>query len=221
MSPRRSAADAHRTREAIIARSIEIASTQGLEGITIGRLAGDLRMSKAGVLGHFGTKEELQRTTLQAAIETFRREVWEPSLEAPPGLQRLEAVCERWISYLQRPVFPGGCFLTAASCEFDGRKGPVRDAIERALRLWLRTLEEEARAAIDAGELPHGSDSAMIAFQLNSIAMGANQALQLLADTDAVAIARTAMSQTLGLGQPGAAVRSQARARTRRRCGNA
>ncbi|MGH8303707.1 MAG: TetR/AcrR family transcriptional regulator [Steroidobacteraceae bacterium] len=221
MSPRRSAADAAHTREAIVARAIQIASVEGLEGVTIGRLASDLQMSKAGVLGRFGTKQELQLTALEAAIEVFRREVWEPSAAAAPGLARLEAICGHWISYLERPVFPGGCFLTAASCEFDGRKGPVHDAIEHALRLWLRTLQAEAQTAIAAGELPPDSNPAVIAFQLNSVAMGANQALQLLADSDAVPTARTAMRQTLGLGQPQTPVNPQARGRKRRRPLNA
>ncbi len=206
MSPRRSAADARETREAIIARSIEIGSVEGLEGITIGRLAGDVRMSKAGVLGHFGTKEGLQRATLEAAIAIFRGQVWEPSLEFAPGLQRLEAICERWIAYLADPPFPGGCFLTAASCEFDGRTGPVHDLITRALRLWLTTLQEQAQTAIDAGELPPESDPFAIAFQLNAIAMGANQAVQLLADEHAVTTARAAMKHTLRAAQPGARV---------------
>lgn len=209
MSPRRSAVEAARTRDAIIARSIEIASVEGLEAITIGRLASDLEMSKAGVLGGFGTKEELQRAALAAAIDVFRREVWEPSAEAEPGLARLEAICEHWLSYLERRVFPGGCFLTAASCEFDDRPGPVHDAIANALALWLKTLEQEAQRAVDEGELPQGSDAALIAFQLNAVAMGANQALQLLGDRRALVLAHEAMRETLG--QPRSARRSRAR----------
>ncbi len=220
MSPRRSAAEAHDTRESIIARSIEIGSVEGLEGITIGRLAGDVRMSKAGVLGHFGTKEELQRATLEAAIAIFRQQVWEPALEFAPGRQRLGAICERWISYLADPPFPGGCFLTAASCEFDGRTGPVHDAIKGALRLWLTTLQEQAQTAIDAGELPAESDPFAIAFQLNAIAMGANQAVQLLAHEHAVAIARAAMQQTLSVAEPGARVDAHGSHRPQRRPGS-
>lgn len=199
MSPRRSAVEAGRTREAIIARSIEIASIEGLQGVTIGRLASDLQMSKAGVLGRFGTKEVLQRATFEAAAEIFRREVWEPTVEIAPGLKRLEAICEHWVSYLDRRVFPGGCFFTAASCEFDDRAGPVRDAIAGALKLWLSTLRKETQTAIDNGELPSSFDPAMIAYQLNALAMGANQALQLLEDPHAVAHARRAMRATLGL----------------------
>src|SRR5579884_3830471 len=202
MSPRRSTADAEHTRERIIARAIEIASVEGLEGVSIGRLASDVQMSKAGVLGRFGTKEALQRDTLEAAIDIFRAEVWEPSLLAPPGLRRLAAICEHWISYLERGVFPGGCFLTAASCEFDDRPGPVHEAIADAHRLWLATLEAEVRAAIDNGELSRDYDPAAVAFRLNAYAMGANQALQLLGDARGAALAHDAMREVLGLPRP-------------------
>jgi AcrR family transcriptional regulator len=182
-----------------VQRAVDLASVEGLEGVTIGRLATDLRMSKSGVLGHFGTKEQLQRSALEAAVTIFQREVWDPSLSAEPGLPRLLAICDAWISYLERDVFPGGCFLTAASCEFDGRAGPVRDAIADTLRRWHRLLESEARTAINAGQLPQTFDPKLIAFQLNALAMGANQAIQLTGDYRAARLARRAMRAALGL----------------------
>lgn len=154
-------------------------------------------MSKAGVLGHFGTKEDLQLSTLHAAIDIFRREVWEPAADVTPGLARLKAICDHWISYLERRVFPGGCFLTAVSCEFDDRPGPIHDAIARALKIWLRALRDEAQTAIDDGDLPPRTDAAAIAFQLNALAMGANQALQLLDDAHATRLAHRAMHDML------------------------
>jgi len=199
MSPRRSQLEARQTRAAIVERAVQVSSVEGLEGLTIGRLASDLQMSKSGVLGHFGTKEALQLTTLEAAIQVFRREVWERTADAETGLPRLLAICDAWISYLERDVFRGGCFLTSASCEFDGREGPVRDAIASALSRWHEALGSQARAAIDAGDLPPGSDIAAIAFQLNALAMGANQALQLFGDQSAPQAARRAMRATLSL----------------------
>jgi AcrR family transcriptional regulator len=197
MSPRRSLAEAQETRAAIVHRAVDVSSVDGLEGLTIGRLASDLHMSKSGVLGHFGTKEALQLAALEAAIDRFRREVWEPAAQAEPGLPRLLAICDAWISYLERDVFPGGCFLTAAACEFDGRDGPVRDAIADAMSLWYRALEAQVREAIDTGDLPQGSDPKSIALQLNALAMGANQALQLFDDRRAAQAARRAMRATL------------------------
>src|ERR1700712_5616613 len=104
--PRRSAADAARTRTAILERSVDLASLEGLEGLTIGRLAADLQMSKGGVLGHFGTKEELQLAALATAREIYREQIWEPAQHAAPGRARLLAIADAWLSYLARDVFP-------------------------------------------------------------------------------------------------------------------
>lgn len=199
MSPRRSAAEAAGTRSAILDRAVELASLEGLEGVTIGRLAGDLRMSKSGVLGHFGSKEALQLDALEVATEVFRAEVWEPAARHEPGLPRLRAICDAWIGYLRRDVFPGGCFLTAAACEFDGRGGPVREAVAKAFSDWLALLAREARTAIEKGELPAERDPRQVAFELNALAMGANQALQLHGDRSGARAARAAMDRTLGL----------------------
>src|SRR4051794_14342259 len=162
--PRRSAADAARTREAILERSVALASVEGLEGLTIGRLAADLQMSKAGVLGHFGTKEELQLATLAAARAIYRRELWDPAQAAAPGRARLLAIADAWLSYLARDVFPGGCFVTAASSEFDDRPGRVRDALAAMHAQWLEVLAAEARIAMAAGELPRATHAQDIAF---------------------------------------------------------
>ena len=198
MSPRNSVAEAGRTRSSILDRAVQVSSVEGLEGVTIGRLAGDLAMSKSGVIGHFGTKEALQLATLEEALGVFRREVWERVSDVDSGLPRLLALCDAWTSYLEREVFPGGCFLTAAAAEFDGREGPVRDAVADALALWYRVLDAEVRTAIEAGDLPAGTEPAAIALQLNALAMAANQAFQLLGDREALATARRLMRATLG-----------------------
>jgi AcrR family transcriptional regulator len=197
MSPRRSLADARATRQSIVDRAVEVSSVEGLEGLTIGGLASRLGMSKSGVIGHFGTKEALQLEAFEAASDVFRREVWDRTAGADPGLPRLLAICDAWITYLEREVFPGGCFLTAAACEFDGRGGPVRDAIADALSRWYRALESQVRVAIEAGDLPAGSDPNAIAQQLNALAMGANQALQLFGDRAAARNAHRAMRAAL------------------------
>jgi AcrR family transcriptional regulator len=198
--PRRSVAEARKTRAAIVERAVELSSLEGLEGLTLGRLAGEVRMSKSGVIGHFGTKEELQLTTLEAANEIFRREVWDRTEDAEPGLPRLVAICGAWISYLERGVFPGGCFMTAAACELDGRGGALRDAVAEAMARWYRALEHHARLAIDAGDLPADANPREIALTLNAFAMAANQRLQLFNDRRAAKTARRAMLATLGKG---------------------
>lgn len=195
--PRRSAAESAGTREAIIERAVAVASVNGLEGLTIGRLALDLDMSKSGLIGHFGSKEALQLAALDAAVEVFRREVWEPAAGAEPGLPRLRAICAAWLDYLERDVFPGGCFLTAAATEFDGREGAVCQATRAAWARWLGVLESDARVALEGGELPADTDPAAVAFELNSIAIGLNHARQLHGDPDAVRHARSAMQRLL------------------------
>jgi AcrR family transcriptional regulator len=200
MSPRRSIAEARKTRSSILDHAVEVSSREGLEGLTIGRLAQDLEMSKSGVLGHFGSKEALQLATLKAALEVYRRELWDPVRDAKPGRARLSAICDAWISYLERGVFPGGCYITAVASEFDDRGGPVHDAIADALSRWYGVLEAEARTAIEAGELPADADAATIAFQLNALAVGANQALQLLGDRKASKRARRLMQAVLDEG---------------------
>jgi AcrR family transcriptional regulator len=195
--PRRSVADAARTHETILARAIDLASVEGLEGLTIGRLAGDLDMSKAGVLGHFGTKEDLQLAALHGAAAIYRREIWDRAQGVPSGRRRLLAIADAWLDYLGRDVFPGGCFVTAASCEFDDRPGRVRDAVAAMHRLWIDVLAREARQAIRDGDLPRGTDPYDIAFTMNAIAMGVNQARRLTHDDDAPARGWRAMRTLL------------------------
>jgi AcrR family transcriptional regulator len=195
--PRRTAAQARNTRDTIVGRAMDVASLEGLEGITIGGLATDLRMSKAGVIGHFGSKEALQLAALDAASEVFRREVWERAAEARPGRERLEAICDAWVDYLAHGTFPGGCFLTAAATEFDGREGPVRDAVNETLALWNRVLEREVTTAMDDGDLPRDSDPADIAFAVLGAALALNQAVQLHRDAKAADRARRLMAAAL------------------------
>src|SRR4051812_31742369 len=118
MSPRRSAAAALDTRRTILDRAVDVASLQGLEGLTVGTLAGELSMSKAGVVGPFGSKEALQLAALERAVEIFTERVWVPAADAEPGLLRLRALCETRIAYLSGNCFPGGCFLASAAPEF-------------------------------------------------------------------------------------------------------
>src|SRR5215212_5223508 len=152
--PRRSNAEALRTRDAIIGRAVQTASVEGLEGVTIGRLADDLGMSKAGVIGHFGSKTDLQRAALARAQAMFTDEVWEPAADKPPGIERLRAIGEAWIAHLMDCPFEGGCFMTTASTEWDARDGEVRDDVRAGMDRWRRVLRREARTAIEAGELP-------------------------------------------------------------------
>jgi AcrR family transcriptional regulator len=178
------------TRQAILERAVALASEEGLEGLTIGRLASELEMSKSGLFGHFGSKEGLQLATVDAAAQRFVDEVVAPAAEKEPGAPRLRAVCDRYITHLERGVFPGGCFWAAVTAEFDDRPGPVRDAIRDRVAAWLGGLAREAEAAgVD--------DPRQLAFELWSLAQGANAASRLLGDRDAFRRARRAMEGLL------------------------
>jgi len=176
---------------------VDVASVAGLEGLTIGRLAERLGMSKSGLAGRFGSKEQLQLATLDLAVDMFRATVYEPAAGEPAGLARLSAICDRWIGYLGEPCFPGGCFLTTASVEFDAREGPVHDAVERAMNRWLRVLEAEAATAVAAGELASDTDPAEVAFTINALAVGTNCDYQLRGDARALERGRRAMAGVL------------------------
>lgn len=196
--PRRSAEAVAETRSTVTEVAVDRASVDGLEGLTIGGLAGEVEMRKSSVFSLFGSKEGLQRATLEAAIRQFRDEVWDPVADEPPGLKRLLALCDSWLSYHRREVLPGGCFITTASVEFDARPGPLRDAVAETVDRWLGTLEREAAVAIEAGELPPGSDPADVAFQLNALAAAASYGFQLSRDPEVFARARRSMRRTLG-----------------------
>jgi AcrR family transcriptional regulator len=158
------------TRASILDRAVDLASAEGLEGLTIGRLAAELQMSKSGLFAHFGSKQELQLATVGAAAERFRARVIDPALELPDGAPRLRAMAERYLDQLQD--YSGGCFWAATSAEYDDRPGPVRDAIAASLDAWTGELERQARAA--GVENPN-----RFAFELYSLVMGANSRYRL------------------------------------------
>jgi len=198
--PRRSAAAVAETRSAVTEAAAGRASVEGLEGLTIGGLAEQMKMRKSSVFSLFGSKEELQQAALGAAIEQFRREVWDRAADRAPGLQRLLALCDAWLDYHRREVMPGGCFLTTATIEYDARPGPLRDSIAGTMKRWLRTLEGEAQVAIDAGELPADANAADLAFELNALAAAASYGFHLWRDPEVIARARRSMRRALGAG---------------------
>jgi AcrR family transcriptional regulator len=178
------------TRATILERAVDVASVEGLEGLTIGRLASELRMSKSGLFAHFGSKEELQLATIEAAAARFLREVIAPAQREPEGAARLRAYCEGYLDYLQRKVFAGGCFWAAAAAEFDDRPGPVRDAVRAGVLGWMGELEHQARIA-------GVGDAAELAFEAYSLGLGANTCWRLFADERGFKRARAAIERRL------------------------
>ena len=184
-----------RTRESILATAVDIASVEGLEGLTIGRLAAELGMSKSGLFAHFGSKEELQLATIAAAREIFVAEVVDPARSADRGLPRLAALLEAKLDYLRRGVFRGGCFFDAARMEYDSRRpGPVRDAILDEFAAWSTLVADRVRAAQREGQLDPEADAEQIAFELDSIPTAANLRFQIDGDEAAFERARRAIT---------------------------
>ena len=185
------------TRSEILETAVQIASVEGLEGISLGRLASEVGMSKSGLFAHFRSKRELQLAVVETARSMFIEEVIEPAQRAPSGVKRLRKLAESWLSYAERNVFQGGCFFLAASLEFDSRPGAVRDRITAIMSEWLRLLESEIRQARTNRELVGDADPAQLAFEINSQMMGANWAFQLLGIRKAFARAKTAIVERL------------------------
>ncbi len=170
---------------------------EGLDGITIGRLAEELEMSKSGVHKHFGTKETLQISTLDKAFVDFWHRVVEPALAEPPGLRRLRAVCDNSVGYLESPLLPGGCLMTAALTEYDGRPGRVRDAVAEVWSRWREQLRADLTVAVENGELPAGFDIDQALFEIIAAGLALNAAMQLQYDRAAAGRARHAIERAL------------------------
>lgn len=166
------AAKGARTRESILRVAVNLASVEGLQGLTIGRLAEELKMSKSGLFAHFGSKEDLQLATIEMARQIFVEHVIRPALAKPEGVPRLWALCDRWVGHVENRLFVGGCFFTAASFEFDGRSGPVRDRIADAMRTWLGVLSDAIERAQKSGHLKSSVNPKQFAFEIYSLAIG-------------------------------------------------
>lgn len=184
-----------RSRRAVTRRAVDIASLDGLDGLSFGRLSDDLSLSKAGIQTLFRTKEALQLATAEAAREAFVDAVSRPALTYPAGLPRLRAFIDNWVEYVTAPLFPGGCFWGANLPIFDSRPGPLRDTLQRQQRSWLTTLTTEFHRAIDAGEIPE-TDPAAAAFQVSAIVNALNVSLRLGDDTT-LPLARKAIDSLL------------------------
>jgi AcrR family transcriptional regulator len=185
------------TRRRILDLAMAVASKQGLGALSIGELAKKLRISKSGLFAHFGSKEELQIATVEAAEQVFEAKVVKPAGEAPGGLPRLRALLENHIGYLEAAVFPGGCFFSAASAEFDDQPGRVRDHLADRMRAWRDYLRRQVRVAQESGELDGSTDAAQLVFELDALVREANFAHRLLGDPNAFEQARAGIRKRL------------------------
>jgi AcrR family transcriptional regulator len=186
-----------RTRRGILAKAMQLASAEGLEDLSIARLAGELGMSKSGLFAHFGSKEELQLSTIRAARRVFSDEAVTPALATKKGIARLDALLAAWHGYIASDTFPGGCLLMEAAAEFDNRPGPVRDLIAETMAMWMGLLVEQAERALERGELAPGTDPVQLAWELHAFGLALNWDRQLNGDVAATARAATAVRSRL------------------------
>ncbi|HUG38090.1 MAG TPA: TetR/AcrR family transcriptional regulator [Candidatus Limnocylindrales bacterium] len=185
------------TREAILTHALGLATRVGFEGLTIGRLAEDLHMSKSGLFAHFRSKEGLQLEILRMAGARMVDTVVKPALAAPRGEPRVRALFERWLAWEQSPGLPGGCPFMAASFELDDRPGPVHDFVVQNLRDWMDTMAGGARIAVQEGHFRADLDPAQFAHDCQGIGLAFVHASRLMRDPQARARAATAFEALL------------------------
>ncbi len=165
-----------------------MATVEGLDGLSLARLADAVGMSKSGLFAHFGSKEELQLATIDEASAIFDELVIEPAGREAAGVPRLRAYVDRFLEHVEEAVFPGGCFFVSTMNEFDANPGPMRDGAIAFSQRWLTLLAEQVAAGQAAGELDPAADPAQIAFELNAYMVLGN--MQFVATSDHTALDR-------------------------------
>ncbi len=190
-----------KTRREILDVAVDLASAEGLEALTIGRLAEAVEMSKSGLFAHFGSKEELQLATVDRAKDIFVDKVIQPSLAAAPGAERLVAMLDSWLSYVEQIVFRGGCFFAAVSAEFDSRPGAVRDKIAKLTKTWIAALEDEVGRAQSLEQLSESVNVPQLVFELHAYVQEANWAFKLFDDSSVFSRARAAISDRIAVSR--------------------
>ena len=195
---RRQRADGRRSRDAILDNAARLATVEGLEGLSIARLAERTGMSKSGLYAHFTSKEELQLATIERAQEIFETEVLRPARTKSDGLRRLWALSDEFLSHLERNVFPGGCFFAAVGAEFDTHPGRVKERIGVFIEEWVGELVAAAAAAQRAGELPADPDPEQLTYEVDALLLMAHAAYTMYGDPALLERARVGLARLLG-----------------------
>jgi AcrR family transcriptional regulator len=166
--------DGVRSRQAILLAAANLATTRGLEGLSLGQLAEHIGMSKSGLYAHFKSKEELELATIETAAEIFEREVLVPAGKSPAGLDRIWALAEAFLTHLERRVFPGGCFFAAAAAQLAAQPGRARDRVMAMHQQWQKLFIDAMRQAVDDGDLPRNTDLEQTVFEITAMLLRAN-----------------------------------------------
>ena len=199
---RRRRSDGERSRRAILDASTRLATVEGIDGLSIGRLAHAIGMSKSGLYAHFGSKEELQLATIDTAEAVYETDVIEPAMELPDGVARVEALCDRFLTHIESGVFPGGCFFASVAAEVDTRPGPVRDRIAAFQARFSELISSGLRAGQREGELDPDASVELLTFEINALLVHANTVFVLYGDHAAFALARRAIGDVVARARP-------------------
>jgi len=196
------------TRQRIVDRALALASTEGIEGITLGVLADSLSLSKSGLFAHFKSREALQIAILDDAAARFIERVVSPGMKATRGEPRVRALFERWLDWGLSRSLPGGCIFVAAAVELDDRPGPVRDTLVRGQRAWISTIADAARGAIEEGHFSSKVDPEGFAFELYGLALATHHAARLLREPKTLEHARAGFERLIASARPAPASKS-------------
>jgi AcrR family transcriptional regulator len=171
---RKTRADGEESRRTILLAAAELATTRGLEGLSIGELAQHIGMSKSGLYAHFKSKEELELATIETAAGIFERDVLGPAGKAPGGLGRVLALSEAFLGHLERRVFPGGCFFATVSVQLASRPGRPHDRVMAMQERWLQQFTEALGQAVSRREIPRDTDINQLVFEITAMLVRAN-----------------------------------------------
>jgi len=194
---RKPRADGLESRRAILQAAANLATTRGLEGLSLGELAKHIGMSKSGLFAHFKSKEELELATIEAAVEIFQREVLATAGASTQGLGRVWELCEAFLGHLERRVFPGGCFFATVSAQLASRPGRPRDRVMELQAHWLGQFATALGQAVDEGELPRGADIGQLVFEITAMLVRANFAWVMTGNAQVLEQARTGIRHAL------------------------
>jgi AcrR family transcriptional regulator len=194
---RRHRSDGERSRAAILNEAARLATVEGISGLSLGRLADAVGMSKSGLFAHFGSKEELQLATIETANSIFEQQVLDPAAKAESGLARLRALTDAYLRYVESGTFPGGCFFATVTVEVSMQPGAVRDRMLRFLEDWLGRLEQAARDGQREGAIAASEDPVQLAFDLEASLFLANTQFSVTQSHEPVKRARRAIKRRL------------------------
>ena len=196
-STRKQRSDGERSRSAILGEAARLATVEGIGGLSLGRLADAVGMSKSGLFAHFDSKEELQLATIEVANSIFEEQVLDRAANAKTGLERLHALTHAYLRYVESGTFPGGCFFAVVTVEVSMQPGPVRDRMLDFLEQWLGRLEKAAKDGQREGEIAKAEDPAQLAFDLEASLLLANTQFSVTQDHEPIKRGRRAIDRRL------------------------